>query len=58
MAVTTGQIIARGILHRCPNCGGRTLLRRWLWLMTYYVFVQRDLPANQSRHESAPGPPQ
>lgn len=23
--VTRGQIAARGLTHRCPNCGGRTL---------------------------------
>lgn len=25
MPVTSGQIIARGLTMRCPNCGGRTL---------------------------------
>jgi uncharacterized protein (DUF983 family) len=25
MTVTKGEIIARGLSHRCPNCGGRTL---------------------------------
>lgn len=25
MKVTRGQIIARGLTHRCPNCGARTL---------------------------------
>jgi uncharacterized protein (DUF983 family) len=25
--VTRGQIIARGLTNRCPNCGGRTLFR-------------------------------
>ena len=25
MNVTQGQILARGLQHRCPNCGGRTL---------------------------------
>ena len=25
--VTRGQIIARGLTHRCPNCGARTLFR-------------------------------
>jgi uncharacterized protein (DUF983 family) len=107
MSVTTGQIITRGLTNRCPNCGGRTLVGRWLrinnqcarcglrfereegfflgavvinytvtavlllvpmgiavawcivfpmlffpyskslWLMTYYVFFPRHLPANQ-----------
>jgi len=28
MKVTRGQIIARGLTHRCPNCGGRTLFRK------------------------------
>jgi predicted RNA-binding Zn-ribbon protein involved in translation (DUF1610 family) len=27
MQVTRGQIIARGLTHRCPNCGARTLFR-------------------------------
>ena len=30
MSVTTGQIITRGLTNRCPNCGGRTLVGRWL----------------------------
>ena len=25
MKVTRGQILARGLTNRCPNCGGRTL---------------------------------
>ncbi|MFT3784229.1 MAG: DUF983 domain-containing protein [Nibricoccus sp.] len=27
MKVTRGQIVARGLLNRCPNCGGNTLFR-------------------------------
>jgi uncharacterized protein (DUF983 family) len=27
MQVTRGQIIARGLASRCPNCGGHTLFR-------------------------------
>ncbi len=27
MSVTRGQIAARGLTHRCPNCGGRTLFQ-------------------------------
>ena len=27
MKVTRGQILARGLTNRCPNCGGRTLFR-------------------------------
>ena len=27
MKITRGQIIARGLAHRCPNCGGRTLFK-------------------------------
>lgn len=27
MHITRGQIIRRGLTHRCPNCGGRTLFR-------------------------------
>lgn len=27
MKVTRGRIIARGLAHRCPNCGGRTLFK-------------------------------
>lgn len=30
MTVTTRTILARGLTLRCPNCGGRTLLARWL----------------------------
>lgn len=122
MAVTVGQIIARGLTNRCPNCGARSLFAgplkmhercarcglrferedgfflgavvinytvtcvallatlgvivfmelvsvpaaigiaigwcllfpllfyrpsKSLWLMTYYMFLPRDLPANQ-----------
>jgi uncharacterized protein (DUF983 family) len=28
MQVTRGQIIARGLANRCPNCGGRTLFKQ------------------------------
>lgn len=28
MKVTRVQIVARGLTHRCPNCGGRTLFKR------------------------------
>lgn len=28
MSVTRGQIVARGLTNRCPNCGGRTLFKR------------------------------
>lgn len=31
MKVTRGQIIARGLTHRCPNCGGRTLFQPGRW---------------------------
>ena len=27
MQATRGQIIVRGLTHRCPNCGGRTLFK-------------------------------
>lgn len=27
MEITQGQIIARGLTNRCPNCGGRTLFK-------------------------------
>ena len=27
MKVTRGQIIARGLTNRCPNCGGRSLFK-------------------------------
>ncbi len=27
MNITRGSIIARGLAHRCPNCGGRTLFK-------------------------------
>jgi uncharacterized protein (DUF983 family) len=31
MNVTQGQIIARGLTNRCPNCGGKTLFRTGTW---------------------------
>ena len=31
MKVTRGQIIARGLTNRCPNCGGRTLFKPGAW---------------------------
>ena len=27
MAVSTGQVIARGLAHRCPNCGRSSIIR-------------------------------
>ena len=27
MKVTRGQILRRGLTHRCPNCGGKTLFK-------------------------------
>jgi uncharacterized protein (DUF983 family) len=30
MAVTRPDILWRGLTMRCPNCGGRTLVHRWL----------------------------
>jgi uncharacterized protein (DUF983 family) len=31
--VTRGDIVRRGLSHRCPNCGGRTLFGPpWKWL--------------------------
>lgn len=27
MKVTRGQIVVRGLTHRCPNCGSRTLFK-------------------------------
>jgi uncharacterized protein (DUF983 family) len=34
MKVTRVQILGRGLTHRCPNCGGRTLFRTGsLWRM-------------------------
>lgn len=27
MKVTRGQIVARGLTHRCPNCGAKTLFK-------------------------------
>ena len=32
MAVTAGQLIARGFTHRCPNCGNHTLFAGFNWL--------------------------
>jgi len=31
MKVTRTQILQRGLTHRCPNCGGRTLFRSGAW---------------------------
>ncbi len=31
MNVTRGQILLRGLTHRCPNCGGRTLFQEGTW---------------------------
>jgi uncharacterized protein (DUF983 family) len=131
MRVRAGQVVLRGLLHSCPNCGGATLLARWLrvhdrcricglrfekeegfflgalvfnytvtvlsmiiplvvavylrlvgmwtalavaaawcvvfpflfyptskslWLMTYYLFVPGELPANRSDEASLPAP--
>jgi uncharacterized protein (DUF983 family) len=28
MRVTRGQILIRGLTHRCPNCGGKTLFKQ------------------------------
>ncbi|HEU5080313.1 MAG TPA: TFIIB-type zinc ribbon-containing protein [Opitutaceae bacterium] len=27
LTVTRGQIVARGLMNRCPNCGGKTLFK-------------------------------
>lgn len=32
MAVSAGQLIARGFTHRCPNCGRHTLFAGINWL--------------------------
>jgi DNA-directed RNA polymerase subunit RPC12/RpoP len=34
MKVTRGQIIARGLTHRCPNCGGHTLFKAGTFFQT------------------------
>ena len=31
LRVTRGQIVARGLTHRCPNCGERSLFRKDSW---------------------------
>ncbi|MBL9206616.1 MAG: DUF983 domain-containing protein [Opitutaceae bacterium] len=31
MQVTRGQIVARGLSHRCPNCGEHTLFKAGTW---------------------------
>ena len=31
LRVTRGQIVARGLTHRCPNCGARSLFREDAW---------------------------
>jgi uncharacterized protein (DUF983 family) len=113
MRVRAGQIVLRGLLHRCPNCGNATLLARWLrvhdrcrvcglrfekeegfflgalvfnytftalsmttplviavvfpflfyptskslWLMTYYLFLPGELPANRQDGSPVPASP-
>ncbi len=34
MNVTRGQIIARGLTNRCPNCGGHTLFKAGTFFQT------------------------
>jgi uncharacterized protein (DUF983 family) len=34
MKVTRGQIIARGLTNRCPNCGGHTLFKAGTFFKT------------------------
>jgi uncharacterized protein (DUF983 family) len=34
MKVTRGQIIARGLTNRCPNCGGHTLFKAGTFFQT------------------------
>jgi uncharacterized protein (DUF983 family) len=31
MHVTRGQILLRGLTHRCPNCGEKTLFKKGAW---------------------------
>ena len=31
LRVTRGQIVRRGLTHRCPNCGARSLFREDAW---------------------------
>ncbi len=38
--VTRGQIVARGLTNRCPNCGGRTLFKPGTWFQ-----INRQCPA-------------
>jgi uncharacterized protein (DUF983 family) len=34
MKITRGQIIARGLANRCPNCGGQTLFKAGTFFQT------------------------
>jgi len=31
MKITRGQILWRGLTHRCPNCGEKTLFKPGAW---------------------------
>ena len=39
MPVTRGQILLRGLTHRCPNCGEKTLFKKGAWFE-----LNRDCP--------------
>jgi len=39
MPVTRGQIVVRGLTHRCPNCGSKTLFQRGK-----LIALNRDCP--------------
>ena len=54
MKVTHGQIIARGLANRCPNCGGRRLFKfgqPWSWDGNWLLLSMRVPEAQrEARH--------
>ena len=44
MKVTRGQIIARGLTNRCPNCGGHTLFKPGRFFELNKTCPDCDLP--------------
>jgi uncharacterized protein (DUF983 family) len=44
LKVTRGQIVARGLTHRCPNCGGRTLFQKGSWFRVNPACPRCGLP--------------
>jgi len=51
MKVTRLQIVARGLTHRCPNCGGRTLFTRGKLFQVNKTCVQCGFPFERDNDE-------